>query len=76
MCKFASFVLTKDRVFWSDESDSHEAIIREHGLHEDSIHGPNILRVEIVPGSKIKKFSQYKDWEYRIDQDQMPPWQM
>jgi hypothetical protein len=74
MCKFASFVLTKDGVFWSDKSDSHEDIISEHGLHADGIRGPNILRVEIVPGSKIKKFSQYKDWEYRIDQDRMPSW--
>jgi len=74
MCKFASFVLTKDGVFWSDKSDSHEEIIKEHNLHADGIRGPNILRVEIVPGAKIKKFTTYKDWEYRIDQDQMPAW--
>jgi hypothetical protein len=74
MCKFASFVLTKDGVFWSDKSDSHEEIIKEHNLHADGIRGPNILRVEIVPGAKIKKFTTYKDWEYRIDQDRMPAW--
>ena len=74
MCKFASFVLTKDAVFWSDKSDSHEHIISEHGLHADGVRGPNILRVEIIPGAKLKKFSQYKDWEYKVDQDQMPEW--
>ena len=33
MCKFASFVLTKGEEFWSDKSDSHEAIITEYDLH-------------------------------------------
>ena len=74
MCRFASFVLTKDEVFWSDKSDSHEDIIKEHDLHADGVRGPNILRVEIIPGPEIKKFSQYKDWTYKVDQDQMPAW--
>ena len=43
MCKFASFVLTKDREFWSDKSDSHEDIISKHNLHADGARGPNIL---------------------------------
>ena len=68
MRKFASFVLTKDKVFWTDNGDSHEDII------SDGVNGPNILRVEITPGAKLKKFSQYKDWDYRIDQDRMPAW--
>ena len=42
MCDFASFVLTKDKVFWSD-SNSHTDIIEEFGLHEDGANGPNIL---------------------------------
>jgi hypothetical protein len=29
MCQPASFVLTKDGVFWSMKSDSHEDIIQE-----------------------------------------------
>ena len=33
MCKFASFLLTKDPEFWSDTSDSHEQIIAENNLH-------------------------------------------
>ena len=74
MCKFASFVLTKDSVFWSETSDSHEDIIAKHGLHADGIKGPNILRVEIVPGVMLKKWSDYKNWVYRVDQDRMPFW--
>ena len=75
MCNFASFVLTKDAAFWSDKSDSHEAIIAEHNLHADGVRGPNILRVEIVPaGVMLKRFSDYKDWEYKVDQDRMPEW--
>jgi hypothetical protein len=34
MCKFASFVLTKDREFWSETGDSHNDIIRENNLTE------------------------------------------
>ena len=74
MCKFASFVLTKGEEFWSDKSDSHEAIIVEHGLHSDGAHGPNILRVEISPTDKIKIWPSLKAWAYRVDQDRMPEW--
>lgn len=74
MCKFASFVLTKDKVYWLPDIDSHEEIISRNNLHVDGVRGPNILRVEIIPGPTIKKFNQYKDWQYRIDQDRMPEW--
>ncbi len=74
MCKFASFVLTKDREFWSDKSDSHEDIISKHNLHADGARGPNILRVEISPTDKIKVWPSLKAWAYRIDQDTMPEW--
>ena len=74
MCKFASFVLTKDREFWSDKSDSHEVIINEHGLHADGARGPNILRVEISPTSTIKVWPSLKAWKYKVDQDRMPEW--
>ena len=49
MCKPASFVLTKTKVFWSENSDSHDDIIREHKLNESGTRGINILRVEIAP---------------------------
>ena len=74
MCNFASFVLTKDKVFWSDNSDSHTDIIKEFGLHEYGANGPNILKVEIFPTTKIKYLRDYDNWEFKIDQDIMPEW--
>jgi hypothetical protein len=72
MCKFASFVLTKDQVFWSDNSDSHETIISEHNLHEAGDAGRvNILRVEISPRDS---FANLFSWTYKVDQDLLPPW--
>jgi hypothetical protein len=74
MCKFASFVLTKDQELYLPTSDSHEDIINHFSLHADGVRGPNILRVEIVPGAELKRFSDYKAWQYRVDQDTRPAW--
>ena len=74
MCKFASFVLTKDREFWLDHKDSHSAIIEYHKLNEWGAHGPNIVKVEISPTDKIKKWPSLKAWEFFVDQDVMPDW--
>jgi hypothetical protein len=73
MCKYASFVLTKDRVFWLPKDESHEAIIKEFNLCEsDTTHTRiNILRVEISP---VKIFSDLSKWEYKVDQDLRPDW--
>ena len=73
MCNFASFVLTKDKVFWSETTDSHEGIIREFKLAQDGARGPNILRVEITP-PKLIDWNNLGAWIYRIDQDIMPEW--
>ena len=74
MCRFASFILTKDREFWSINSDSHEDIIAEHALVEDGVRGPNILRVEIIPTPNIMRFDDFEAWQYKIDQDIVPEW--
>ena len=73
MCQFASFVLTKDRVFWSNETDSHESIIEENNLHADGACGPNILRVELTPPIE-GDLADFSKWQYRIDQDVTPDW--
>jgi hypothetical protein len=72
MCKFASFVLTKDREYWLAESDSHEEIISKNGLHADGALGPNILRIELTPPAE--DWSDFGAWNYRIDQDMGPEW--
>jgi len=74
MCKFASFVLTKDREFYSEKSDSHSRIITENNLHEWGAKGPNIVKVEISPTDKIKKWPSLKAWRFTIDQDKLPAW--
>ena len=74
MCKFASFVLTKDREFYLPNSDSHSEIISANDLHEWGSHGPNIVKVEISPTGKIKKWPSLKAWKFTIDQDKLPTW--
>jgi len=73
MCRPASFVVTKARVFWSRDSDSHEKIIEEHHLHESGIFGPNIVRVELIP-----PWEDYtrpiREWLYYVEQDIRPRW--
>ena len=74
MCKFASFVLTKDREFYSETGDSHSDIIDDNYLHEWGVGGPNIVKVEISPTDKIKVWPSLKEWEFVIDQDVLPEW--
>ena len=73
MCEPASFVLTRDKVFWSRKTDSHTEIIAEFGLHEDGARGPNVLKVEITPpGGDMRK--PLAEWIYHIDQDIKREW--
>jgi hypothetical protein len=74
MCKFASFVLTKDREFWSETGDSHSDIINQNNLHEWGSLGPNVVKVEITPTDKIKKWPSLKAWKFVVDQDELPKW--
>ena len=75
MCEFASIVLIKEQAFWA-LVDSHEEIIRKHGLHADGVGGPNVLRVEICPPSLdgVGLRAPLAEWTYRVDQDIMPEW--
>ena len=76
MCSPASMVLTKDRVFWSTKTDSHEEIIREFKLREsDGRARVFVLRVEITPpGGDYSK--PLGDWRYKTDQNgyTLPGW--
>jgi len=73
MCKPASFVLTKDKVFWSKKTDSHDEIIREFGLHEGNAVQIYTLKVEISPADG-DIFSDPATWPYKLDQDMLPAW--
>jgi len=74
MCQFASFVLTKYREFYIDGDDSHSSIIEKFNLHEMGARGANIVKVEITPTDKIKKWPSLKAWKFVIDQDILPDW--
>lgn len=47
MCRLASFVVTRETVYWHPLDDSHEAIIKYFGLI-DGLRG-DLVRVEMVP---------------------------
>jgi hypothetical protein len=72
MCNFASFTLTKDKVFWHC-SESHTTIHEHHNLHADGCRGPNVLNVEITPPPRNPK-APLAEWIYRVDQDILPEW--
>ena len=73
MCYPASFVLTKDRVFWSMLTDSHTEIVAEFGLHEDGVRGVNLVKIEISPRDG-NLASDPATWVYKLDQDRAPVW--
>lgn len=73
MYRPASFVLTRDRVFWSRKTDSHESIIEEFGLNQDGVRGPNIVRVEVVPPDGDMR-RPLAEWLFVFDQDMVPDW--
>jgi len=74
MCRPASMVVTKQKVFWSKNSDSHEDIIEEFKLDEGKLREqPKLVRVEIVPPNEDYKLP-FSKWNYRLDQDIKPKW--
>ena len=72
MCNMASFVVTKDKVFWLPDNDSHEAIIKHYDLHEGAGR-INFVRVEITPENNNYKL-QHKRWIFNVDQQEVPDW--
>ena len=73
MCREASMVVMRDRVYWDPLSDSHEKIISAHNLSVDGVRGPNGVRVEIVP--EDRRFdSDPASWKFAVDQDLLPEW--
>jgi hypothetical protein len=73
MCKPASLIITKERVFWSAKADSHEDIIREFDLKDEVAGKITIVRVEITPpgGDMSLPLDQ---WQFHLDQDLLPVW--
>lgn len=73
MCSPASFVLTKDHVFWSKTSDSHNDIVKEHKLWDGGAHRQTLLFVEITPANYRWEIPLER-WDFYIDSDILPGW--
>ena len=71
MCQFASFVVTKDNVFWC-ASNSHEDIISAHKLEALDGLRCDLVRIEIVPNPDAR--NNLSTWHYSVDQDRLPKW--
>jgi hypothetical protein len=71
MCRLASFIVTRERVLWHPESDSHEKIIELFKL--DDRKECDFVRVELAP-SNDNYLQPLKKWEYKVDQPTTPEW--
>ncbi len=67
--------MTKDNVYWSRCTDSHDAIIREHDLRVSfgDLLDFQILRAGITPVDGDLS-SDPQSWIYHVDQDILPAW--
>jgi Leucine-rich repeat (LRR) protein len=64
MCKGVSGILTKDRVCWTPESNSHEVIKKKFGLpdgHQSSL--ASLAPFEVYPRGKSGFSKDLQDWE-------------
>jgi len=78
MCKPASFVVTKNKVFWSKHTESHHEIISEFGLKEKNVRGDyRLICVEIVPPNSDYRLP-FSKWKYSVDTGgygrELPTW--
>ena len=73
MCQIKSAIVLKDKVFMPLDYDSHEEMIKELGL-KDNTTNPNFVRVEIVPIDGNIFNHDLKNWQLQVDQDFKPEW--
>lgn len=75
MCHFLSAVFTEDGRLYCDPSasNSHSALMAEHGLKERETDAPvqKFVRLELTPGAKLLDFST---WHERVDEHEVPAW--
>ena len=72
MCEIASFIVTKNKVLWLENENSHTKILEKHGLKDDS-ENPDFVRVEISP-ENYNYGLPLERWQYNVDQDFLPDW--
>jgi len=66
-------IVTKNKVFWSEKTDSHEDIIAEFGLTEIVCNAVTFVRVEIIPPEDRFEVPG-AHWQWCVDQDILPGW--
>ena len=69
----AALVLSKDKIFFSETSNSHEDIIETHHLHEGDVKGPDIVRVVILPIDGNYD-TDPATWKFQVVQHLLPDW--
>lgn len=71
--RLASFLVTKNDVFFHEHSDYHTDIINKFGIHAYGVRGPNIVHVRFIPPHDNFR-APLKDWVYNMEQDIHPEW--
>jgi len=70
-------VETKDKMFWSEMTDSHHEIIEEFNLCESGVRGVNVVPIEICPPDGDLSLPLSK-WTYSVDYQEysrdLPEW--
>lgn len=75
MCNFASFVLTRNQVWWLPDSESHSDIIKRYEINESGVRELNVVKVEVLPPADgIISPKRLDGWTVTFDQDQFPEW--
>ena len=76
MCRPASMIVTKDRVFWSKRTNSHDEIRAEFGLTEQGVRGVTTVPVEIVPPDETNYAAPLEEWRFVVDLEERlcPEW--
>ena len=65
--------VTKDKIIWSPNTESHSEIAEEFKLHVDGARGANAVKIEIVPVGNDFRLP-LTEWVFRTDQDDFPKW--
>ena len=71
MCRFASFVLTKNDEYYLETTESHENIIQTFNLKDDEV---NVVRVELILPVDRAEILNVSKWTFVVDQDKYPDW--
>ncbi len=73
MCKFFSAVVLKSKVLFDFDQDSHEQILTNNNIKDDTTN-PKFVRVELMPPNDNFGETDLSKWEFKIDQDYKPDW--